>query len=91
MRTERENSKEVDFPLREPLSRKINSTVDTPTYNPGFSAKTRNQCQVIPATFFGENKEKVECYIILDNGSTISYVLDTTASSINAQKQFSLI
>ena len=70
----------------------MNSTVDTPTYNPGFPAKTRNQLQVIPVTLFGENKEKVECYAILDNGSTISYVLDTTANAINAPKaiQFDL-
>ena len=64
----------------------MNSSVDTPTYNPGFPAKTRNQLQVIPVALFGENKEKKECYAILDNGSTISYVLDTTANGINARK-----
>ena len=33
-----------------------------------------------------ENKEKVKYYAILDNGSTISCVLDTTANGINAPK-----
>ena len=66
----------------------MNSTVDTPTYNPGFTAKTRNQLEVIPVTLFGEDNEKVECYAIIDNGSTISHVLDTTASGINAPKAF---
>ena len=91
-RTETTNLTDVELPLCEPLNRKMNSTVDTPTYNPGFPAKSRNQLQAIPVTLFGENKEKVECYAILDNGSTISYVLDTTANGINAPKaiQFDL-
>ena len=91
-RTETTNLTDVELPLCEPLNRKMNSTVDTPTNNPGFPAKTRNQLQVIPVTLFGENKEKVECYAILDNDSTISYVLDTTANGINAPKaiQFDL-
>ena len=66
----------------------MNSKVDTPTYNPGFPAKTCNQLQVILVTIFGENKEKLECYAILDNCSIISYVLDTTAYGINASKAF---
>ena len=91
-RTKTTNLTDVELPLCKPLNRKMNSTVDTPTYNPGFPAKSRNQLQVIPVTLFGENKEKVECYAILDNGSTISYVLDTTANGINAPKaiQFDL-
>ena len=70
----------------------MNTTVDTPTYKPGFLAKIRNQLQVIPVTLFGENKEKVEWYAILDNFSTISYVLDTTANVSSAPKaiQFDL-
>ena len=91
-RTETTNLTDVELPLCEPLNRKMNSTVETPTYNPGFPAKTRNQLKVIPVTLLGENKEKVECYAILDNGSTISYVPDTTANGINAPKaiQFDL-
>ena len=71
MRTETTNLTDVELPLFEPLNRKMNITVDKPTYNPGFQAKNLNQLQVIPVTVFGENKGKVECYAILDNGSTI--------------------
>ena len=91
-RTETTNLRDVELPLCEPLNRKMNSTVDTLTYNTGFPVKTLNQLQVIQTTLFSENKEKVECYAILDSGSTISYVLDTTANGINAPKaiQFDL-
>ena len=91
-RKETTNLTGVELLLCEPLNRKMNSTLDTPTYSPGFPAKTRNLLQVNPVTLFGENKKKVECYAILDNGSTISYVLDTTSNGINAPKaiQFNL-
>ena len=67
------------------VEQKMNSTVDTLTYNPGFPTKTRTY------TFWRE-QGKMECYAILDNGSTISYVLDTNAHGINAPKaiQFDL-
>ena len=82
----------VELPLCKPLNRKMNSTVDAPTYNPVLPTNTRNQLQVIPVNLFGENNEKVECYAILDNGSPTSYVIGTTASCINAPKaiQFGL-
>ena len=91
-RTKTTNPTDIELQLCEPLNRKMNSTVDTLTYNPGFPAKTRKQLQVIPVALFGENQEQVECYAILDNGRTISYVLDTTANGINAPKaiQFDL-
>ena len=41
-RTETTNLTDVELPLWEPLNGKMNTTVDTPTYNPGFPAKTRN-------------------------------------------------
>ena len=87
-RTETTNLTDVELPLCKPLNKKMNSTVDTPTYNPGFTAKTRNQLEVISVTLFGENNKKVESYAILDNGSTISYILDTTTNGINAPKAF---
>ena len=70
----------------------MNSTVDAPTYNPGFPAEIWNQLQVFPVTLFGENEENLECYATLDNVSTISYVLDTTANGIREPKaiQFAL-
>ena len=70
----------------------MNSTVEAPTYNPGFPAKFWNQLQVIPVTLFGEKKENLESYATLDNVSTNSYVLDTTANGIKEPKaiQFAL-
>ena len=84
-RSETANLTDVEPAVRT-VEQKMKSKVDTPTYNLGFPAKTRNQLQVILVTIFGENKEKLECYAILDNSSIISYVLDTIAYGINAPK-----
>ena len=42
--------------------------------------------QVIPVTLFGNDNKSYNCYAILDNGSTISYVLNTTADKVRAPK-----
>ena len=66
------------------------TAIDLPTptqvYNPGFPSKTRNQLQVIPVTLFGNDNKRHNCYAILDNGSTISYVLNTAADKLRAPK-----
>ena len=80
------NITDVQLLLCEPLNREMNSTIDVPTYNPGFPTKSRNQPQVIRVTLFCRNEVKVECYAIPDNASTISHVLGTTANGINATK-----
>ena len=41
---------------------------------------------MIPVTLFGNDNKRHNCYAILDNGSTISYVLNTTADKVGAPK-----
>ena len=81
------NLTEIDLPMCEPLDQQDKSN-DNPTqvYNPGFPPRTRNQLQVIPVTLFGNDNNRHNCYAILDNGSTISYVLNTTADKVGAPK-----
>ena len=71
----------------EPLEQQDKNN-DNPThvYIPGFSSRTRNQLQVIPVTLFGNDNKRHNFYAILDNGSTISYVLNTTADKVRAPK-----
>ena len=77
----------IDLPMCEPLDQQDkNSDIPTQVYNPGFPSKTRNQLQVIPVTLFGNDNRRHNCYAILDNGSTISYVLNTTADKVRAPK-----
>ncbi|XP_075264413.1 uncharacterized protein LOC142356371 [Convolutriloba macropyga] len=77
----------IDLPMCEPLDQQDkNSDIPTQVYNPGFPSKTRNQLQVIPVTLFGNDNKRRNCYAILDNASTISYVLNTTADKVRAPK-----
>ena len=81
------NLAEIDLPMCEPLDPQDKSN-DNPTqvYNPCFPSRTRNQLQVIPVTLFGNDNKRHNCYAILDNGSTISYVLNTAADKVRAPK-----
>ena len=77
---------EIDLPMCEPLNQRVkNNDIPTQVYNPGFPSGTRKQLQAIPATLFGNDKRQ-NCYNILDNGSTISYVLNTAADKVGASK-----
>ncbi|XP_075258443.1 uncharacterized protein LOC142350477 [Convolutriloba macropyga] len=55
-------------------------------YNSGFPSRTRNQLQVILVTLFGNVDKRHNFYAILDNGSTISYVLNTATDKVRAPK-----
>ena len=57
-----------------------------------FQQKLAISCKSFRLHFLARTRKKWNCYAILDNGSTISYVLDTTANGINAPKaiQFDL-
>ena len=81
------NLTEIDLPMCEPLDQQ-NKSNDNPTqfYNPGFPSRTRNQLQVIPVTLLGNDNKRQNFYAILDNGSTISFVLSTAADKVRAPK-----
>ena len=77
----------IDLPMCEPLDQQDkNSDIPTQVYKPCFPSRTRNQLQVIPVTLFGNDDKGHNCYAILDNGSTISYVLNTAADELRAPK-----
>ena len=46
----------------------------------------QKKLQGIPVTLFGNDNKRHNCYAILDNDSTISYVLNTTADKVGAPK-----
>ena len=50
-----------------------------------FHQEQRNQLQMIPVTVFGNDNKRHNCCAIMDNGSTISYILNTTADKVGAR------
>ena len=78
---------EIDLPMCEPMDQQDKNN-DNPNqvYNSGFPSRTRNQLQVILVTLFGNVDKRHNFYAILDNGSTISYVLNTATDKVRAPK-----
>ena len=73
--------------MYEPLDQQDkNSDIPTQVYNPGFPSRTRDQLQVIPVTLFGIDNKRHKCYAILNNGSTISYVLLNAVEKVGPPK-----